>query len=566
MKNFNKAIGIFAISALSFTMTAHAEDVINSADTLNACLQTENAICTLTGNIDITSAIAVTKSATIDLAGHDITLTNSDGSAYVITFDAAGGKFVLKDSKNTGSIKNTNGRGVLVSDGNLTLNGVKVISNDRALQVYSTGTSKKASATLESGRLETTKASSSRTVFLAGNNTEAESATFIMEGGEVVAPISAKNSAGINVGNQASGGTKAVLKGGTVTAYNGVRLYGNGNEGMTVFTMENGTVNAVGSGVIMSNNNDAKNVEVYLYGGTIKAADQDGQATVNGDAVAVNQSQTGKLVIGKEDGTGPTLIGETGVAIKEGDITIQGGDIKATGTYRAHPTKNDDGTEDTGAAVSITSTSADSNISVKITGGNITSENGNALYEGIAEGRTEVTESKVSDFAITGGEFTSAEGKDSVVAENYAESFISGGTYSTPVSKYFDDEKVGQSVSGQVGDVHKINAVADNGTVTVNENAVAGETVTVSATAKDGYQLTSIVITDKDGKEVTLTDGKFTMPASDVTVTATFAAIKTDDTVTEAPKTLDAIVGYAALALASLGLVGVSVKKYLRKN
>lgn len=62
----------------------------------------------------------------------------------------------------------------------------------------------------------------------------------------------------------------------------------------------------------------------------------------------------------------------------------------------------------------------------------------------------------------------------------------------------------------------------ENGKVTVDpENASMGDTVTVSATPVEGYELDAITVTS--GKTtVTVKDGKFTMPAGNVTVSATF--------------------------------------------
>lgn len=58
-----------------------------------------------------------------------------------------------------------------------------------------------------------------------------------------------------------------------------------------------------------------------------------------------------------------------------------------------------------------------------------------------------------------------------------------------------------------------------NGTVTVDKTkAAAGAVVTVTATPNDHYALTGITTSP----ELTLTDNKFTMPDSDVTVSATF--------------------------------------------
>ena len=72
--------------------------------------------------------------------------------------------------------------------------------------------------------------------------------------------------------------------------------------------------------------------------------------------------------------------------------------------------------------------------------------------------------------------------------------------------------------------------VADtkNGDVTVNtKSAVKGETITLTVDPDKGYTLETLTVTDKNGKEIELTnkgDGKYTfkMPASKVTVKATF--------------------------------------------
>ena len=76
----------------------------------------------------------------------------------------------------------------------------------------------------------------------------------------------------------------------------------------------------------------------------------------------------------------------------------------------------------------------------------------------------------------------------------------------------------------------------ENGTVEVNPTSSdAGAAVTVTATPAEGYELESITVTGATSSQpVTVTDGKFTMPAEDVTVTATFkekAVVPSDDEV-----------------------------------
>lgn len=53
-------------------------------------------------------------------------------------------------------------------------------------------------------------------------------------------------------------------------------------------------------------------------------------------------------------------------------------------------------------------------------------------------------------------------------------------------------------------------------------SAKAGKTVNITATANDGFELSSITVKDAQGKSVPVSNNSFTMPAGDVTVSATF--------------------------------------------
>ena len=70
-------------------------------------------------------------------------------------------------------------------------------------------------------------------------------------------------------------------------------------------------------------------------------------------------------------------------------------------------------------------------------------------------------------------------------------------------------------------------AQPENGTVEVAPTlAKVGEEVTITATPAEGYELASISVTGvKTNEAVIVTDGKFKMPADDVTVSATFVLI-----------------------------------------
>ncbi len=64
-----------------------------------------------------------------------------------------------------------------------------------------------------------------------------------------------------------------------------------------------------------------------------------------------------------------------------------------------------------------------------------------------------------------------------------------------------------------------------NGTVTPDKaQAEQGETVTLTVTPAQGYVLDTLTVKDADNADITVTNNTFTMPAKNVTVTATFKA------------------------------------------
>ena len=74
----------------------------------------------------------------------------------------------------------------------------------------------------------------------------------------------------------------------------------------------------------------------------------------------------------------------------------------------------------------------------------------------------------------------------------------------------------------------------ENGTVRANKStATAGETVTLILTPSEGYQVASVTVTDSNGATVPVTGTSgiitFTMPASNVTVSATFTNVIPDN-------------------------------------
>ncbi|MBQ7414415.1 MAG: hypothetical protein IJV09_03185, partial [Prevotella sp.] len=77
-----------------------------------------------------------------------------------------------------------------------------------------------------------------------------------------------------------------------------------------------------------------------------------------------------------------------------------------------------------------------------------------------------------------------------------------------------------------VSNAVNISESIENGTVKVNRTtAYEGDDVYVTATPAEGYALDAITVKGADDSEITVTDGKFTMPAQAVTISATFVAI-----------------------------------------
>ena len=437
MKKMNLFL-VGLITMLGLPLMVNAETIEVTDQDLQTAITNakENDTIKLTESVT-TEQITVDKALTIDLNGNTIT----GNGQYVFNFDANGKNFTITDTSATpGSITNSD-RGVLVTDGTLTIDKVTITSSARVVQVNPVANDDKAKVIINGGVLKATSTDiNTRAVMIWGNNI-AGAASLEMNGGEIIAPVAGKNSTGINLGNANAYGTEATINGGSITAYNGIRLYGNGEEGMTILTMNNGSITASSSGIL---NAADGNTTMYIYGGTIKASELPGSYAVGGDSVAIQHGKSGTLVIGKTDGTGPNLVGETAVAIKKGDVVVNGGTIEANGTYREVATERLDGTEDTGAAISITSNSeSNGEVSIVINGGELISNNGVALYEGIAvdeSGVATTDKSSVASLLISNGNFVAANDKESVAVTAYPEKkFINGGTYNSDVTEYVSD-------------------------------------------------------------------------------------------------------------------------------
>lgn len=113
---------------------------------------------------------------------------------------------------------------------------------------------------------------------------------------------------------------------------------------------------------------------------------------------------------------------------------------------------------------------------------------------------------------------------------------VLGATTGTPIAvsdnKFVmpaEDVTVSATFSARQAYTVTVSGAIENGTVTATpSSAYAGDEVVLSATPASGYYLTAWNVTDASSNTVAVTNNTFTMPASNVTVSATFSELPTD--------------------------------------
>ena len=149
------------------------------------------------------------------------------------------------------------------------------------------------------------------------------------------------------------------------------------------------------------------------------------------------------------------------------------------------------------------------------------------------------SESDVAGFAVTGtfeegaslGVAKDMEGGDET-APVFTDGFKLANPDADPTAYFTSDDDAYVIAQTSLGEGYfvrgynvKLAEGIEHGTVTLSKTkAVEGDTVTITATAEEGYALATLTATDAEGKAVTITENAFVMPASEVTVNATFEA------------------------------------------
>lgn len=200
----------------------------------------------------------------------------------------------------------------------------------------------------------------------------------------------------------------------------------------------------------------------------------------------------GTATVSIEDGA--KLTGNTAVTVKRGTLNVTGGTITSNGDYVNPASANGNGTEMTGAAVSVSSTyNAYGKIDVNISGGTFTSEKGLAVQKYVSAGSAAAWTTDPT-IEITGGTFTSglecnlsdfiADGYTQV-GDTVVKQLAEGVTVTGDAGVELTPEE--QNVAAEAIEEIKtqINSAADTGITATNNAAVAavltGATLAVEA-------------------------------------------------------------------------------------
>lgn len=144
-------------------------------------------------------------------------------------------------------------------------------------------------------------------------------------------------------------------------------------------------------------------------------------------------------------------------------------------------------------------------------------------------GEVSVTSTSYKDYTLSFGEnnYTyfklDVKGSNQIRLKKMSVTYMSGGGTTT-----ISDYTTSCGTAPEPEDVYNV-TIADgitNGTVTANPtSAEEGATITLTVTPADGYVLNNLSVTDESSNSISVTDNKFEMPASNVTVSATFKEI-----------------------------------------
>ena len=260
----------------------------------------------------------------------------------------------------------------------------------------------------------------------------------------------------------------------------------------------------------VSTTGDTKNGAIFVSGNLGKNVPGDANNVINITGTVTSTTDAALALNGLATvnvKNGATITGNTAIAVKRGTLNVEdGATVHATGAQNYPGIVYNNGTEMTGAAVSVTETySQYGPLAVNITGGTFTSDNADAVYK-----RTGTYQADAI-ISITGGTFSS-EPNASYIADDYVATkdngtWTVGAAVTLAPIKYFNTWKADS--------IYYIDEPAAGATTQAttpkikregeSSYQVAGENVTISwsvtekdATSADGAKA-SIATVDQNG-------------------------------------------------------------------
>ena len=243
--------------------------------------------------------------------------------------------------------------------------------------------------------------------------------------------------------------TKLVIKKDvTINAAYGICLFpGSGNAGYSSSIEVYGNIDT--GGIFVSGNlgNEAATAEAMVESGKIPTVTIHDGAVVNngneGQGIAMNGLANVTV-------NGGTITGSEAIGVKRGTLTVNDGMFTSNGEYVDPAEANNNGTENTGATISITGTyNYAGAISVTLNGGTFSSENAPAVYLGHSKKNDALVPfTNGVNLNIKGGTFVSPAGAAPVYvankieddADSYTKKVVSNGSFSSSVAEYVTDD------------------------------------------------------------------------------------------------------------------------------
>ena len=450
----------------------------------------------------------------------DGTISGNTASEYGGGVSMYGGTLVMTGGTITNNTAN-NGGGVYVGGGTTTLSGGTILNNTATFNGGGVYTDNSSTFTMESGAISSNEASNGGGVYV-------NSGTFTMTNGTIS-------------GNEATDGYGGgvyvqrdktfIMSGGTISDNTATIGCGGGVYNAGTFEMNSGTIS--------QNTTDS-------YGGGVFNA---GTFEMNGGTITGNETPAynGGGVYSSDtfEMTGGTISQNIacnggGVYVGYGTFNMDGGTI----------TGNACGTEFyfSGGGVSMQSEGAFQISGSPTITGNTRGANGLANNVYLGGDRVITVTGKLDDTARIGVTMeTSGVFTYHLSGRGSEENFTSDDPY---YGVYLSFGYGGEAALGRLYSV-TVDPGITNGTVRAPEKAAARAFVFLTITPDPGYELTSLTVTDEYGFTYDAGSGRFTMPESDVTITATFTWIN--------PMELHDNADNTALIAAANGMTGLDV-------